>query len=137
MTATTIKKVAILGAGGFARETLWVFREANKEKKEWEQVLLTRDNEVANLKTSLANLDASLKSELTKKETERESMETALKADLERVMARLDLEKVGLDTADLGKLHSIKTEHSNASAVVEPSPDVSPLPEDSSESNPQ
>ncbi len=30
------KKVIILGAGGHARETLWIFREANEEKNEWE-----------------------------------------------------------------------------------------------------
>lgn len=30
------KKVIILGAGGFARETLWIFKEANEEKNEWE-----------------------------------------------------------------------------------------------------
>ena len=31
-----MKKVVIFGAGGFARETLWVFRDANEENKEWE-----------------------------------------------------------------------------------------------------
>lgn len=36
MRVNNIKKVAILGAGGFAREALWVFRDANEEKKEWE-----------------------------------------------------------------------------------------------------
>lgn len=30
-----MKKVIILGAGGFARETLWIFREANEKKEEW------------------------------------------------------------------------------------------------------
>jgi len=29
------KKVIILSAGGHARETLWIFREANEEKNEW------------------------------------------------------------------------------------------------------
>lgn len=29
------KKVIILGAGGFARETIWVFRETNEERNEW------------------------------------------------------------------------------------------------------
>ena len=31
-----MKKVVILGAGGFAREVLWVFRDANEENREWE-----------------------------------------------------------------------------------------------------
>lgn len=30
-----MKDVVILGAGGFAREVLWVFEECNAEKKEW------------------------------------------------------------------------------------------------------
>ena len=36
MPTTKTNKVVILGAGGFARETLWIFREANEEKNEWE-----------------------------------------------------------------------------------------------------
>lgn len=36
MQTAKTNKVVILGAGGFARETLWVFREANEEKNEWE-----------------------------------------------------------------------------------------------------
>ncbi|MGB2964901.1 MAG: acetyltransferase [Anaerolineales bacterium] len=31
-----MKRVVILGAGGHARETLWAFREANQENKEWD-----------------------------------------------------------------------------------------------------
>ena len=31
-----MQKVVILGAGGFAREVLWVFREANKVDHQWE-----------------------------------------------------------------------------------------------------
>jgi len=31
-----MQKVVILGAGGFAREVLWVFREANKVNHQWE-----------------------------------------------------------------------------------------------------
>lgn len=31
-----MRKVVILGAAGFAREVLWVFREANKVKHQWE-----------------------------------------------------------------------------------------------------
>lgn len=30
------KQVVILGAGGFAREVLWVFKDINKDKPEWE-----------------------------------------------------------------------------------------------------
>jgi len=40
-----MKKVVILGAGGFARETLWVFRDANKEKNEWELIGFIDENE--------------------------------------------------------------------------------------------
>ena len=38
------KKVTIIGAGGFARETLWVFRDANEEKNEWEILGFIDDN---------------------------------------------------------------------------------------------
>jgi len=38
------KKVTILGAGGFARETLWVFRDANEENNEWEVLGFIDDN---------------------------------------------------------------------------------------------
>lgn len=31
-----MQKVVIVGAGGFAREVLWVFREANKANRQWE-----------------------------------------------------------------------------------------------------
>lgn len=44
MRANNIKKVVILGAGGFARETLWVFRDANEEKNEWEVLGFIDDN---------------------------------------------------------------------------------------------
>ena len=30
-----MKNVVILGAGGFAREVLWVFKDANEENREW------------------------------------------------------------------------------------------------------
>ncbi|MFX0132873.1 MAG: acetyltransferase [Candidatus Hodarchaeota archaeon] len=40
-----MKKVMILGAGGFARETLWIFRDANKEKNEWEVIGFIDENE--------------------------------------------------------------------------------------------
>lgn len=106
--------------------------EIDKEKKEWEQTLLTRDNEVANLKTTVANLDATLKAELAKKEAERDSVENALKTDLERVLARLDLEKAGLETADLEKLHSIKNQLSDTSVKTGSENVVSPQPEEGS-----
>lgn len=106
--------------------------EIDKERKEWEQTLLTRDNEVANLKTTVANLDATLKAELAKKEAERDSVENALKTDLERVLARLDLEKAGLETADLEKLHSIKNQLSDTSVKTGSENVVSPQPEEGS-----
>lgn len=31
-----LQKIVILGAGGFAREVLWIFREANKVKPRWD-----------------------------------------------------------------------------------------------------
>jgi len=42
--ANNIKKVIILGAGGFARETLWVFRDVNEEKNEWEVIGFIDEN---------------------------------------------------------------------------------------------
>jgi sugar O-acyltransferase (sialic acid O-acetyltransferase NeuD family) len=39
-----IKKIVIIGAGGFARETLWVFRDANEEKNEWEMLGFIDEN---------------------------------------------------------------------------------------------
>ena len=35
----------ILGAGGFARETLWIFRDANEEKREWDVLGFIDENE--------------------------------------------------------------------------------------------
>lgn len=40
-----MKKVVILGAGGFARETLWIFRDANEENREWEVLGFIDENE--------------------------------------------------------------------------------------------
>jgi FlaA1/EpsC-like NDP-sugar epimerase len=36
--------VVILGAGGFARETCWVFLEDNEEKKKWNVLGFVDDN---------------------------------------------------------------------------------------------
>lgn len=112
--------------------------EVEKEKREWEQTLLSRDNEIANLKTTIANLDATLKSELVAKEDERDNVEKALKADLERVMARLDLEKTGLDMGEVVKLKKIKSTLEETPVNVKQSPDnnqVSP-PSEGEDTNP-
>jgi sugar O-acyltransferase (sialic acid O-acetyltransferase NeuD family) len=39
-----VTDVVILGAGGFARETLWVFLEANEEKTKWNVLGFVDDN---------------------------------------------------------------------------------------------
>jgi sugar O-acyltransferase (sialic acid O-acetyltransferase NeuD family) len=39
-----VKDVVILGAGGMARETLWVFREDNEEKTKWNVLGFVDDN---------------------------------------------------------------------------------------------
>ena len=44
MKGNNKKKVGILRAGGFARETLWIFREANEEKNAWEVLGFIDDN---------------------------------------------------------------------------------------------
>ena len=38
------KKVVIIGAGGFARELLWVFRDSNEDKKRWDILGFVDDN---------------------------------------------------------------------------------------------
>ena len=49
------KKVVILGAGGFAREVLWIYRDANQEKYEWD-VLGFVDENVENHNKILCDL---------------------------------------------------------------------------------
>jgi len=39
-----VKDIVILGAGGFARETLWVIREDNEEKSKWNVLGFVDDN---------------------------------------------------------------------------------------------
>lgn len=39
-----MQKVVILGAGGFAREVLWVFREANEINQQWEALGFIDEN---------------------------------------------------------------------------------------------
>jgi len=42
----SIKKVLILGSGGHARSTLWLFQEANEEKKEWQVLGFIDENKI-------------------------------------------------------------------------------------------
>jgi sugar O-acyltransferase (sialic acid O-acetyltransferase NeuD family) len=40
-----LKKVVILGAGGFSREVLWIFRDVNEVQREWEVLGFIDENE--------------------------------------------------------------------------------------------